>query len=304
MKSVQRLAIVACLALFSLTQWHCSNASKEAEYECFKGETYSRLGDQKKAIISFKKAIEHNSDYAEAYWRMGTAYAGLNNANEMEKAYRKSIEIDPKFLDAYYSLGLALVAKGNHEEGIKIYSKAIEIKPDSALGYNNLGVAYHGKGDYEKAVTEFKRAIEKQPKFTEAFFNLGNAYAKKNDLLNAVDAYTKATQTRTDYPQAYFELAVTYNKLGRNAEAFNNFGLYYFWNNNYNAAIEQFSRAVALDPTYSIGHNNLAFVFTKLGAKDRAIESYKKAASLGYEPAQEILKQNNITWAAAQTKGK
>lgn len=302
MKTIGRIFFIALLIGFSTSQWHCSNSDKEAEYECFKGETYMRFNDFKKSLTSFKKATELKSDYAEAYWRMGTAYAGLNNAAEMEKSFRIAIEKDPNYLEAYYSLGLALVGKGNHEEAVKMFTKAVELKPDSALGHNNLGVALHGKGDYDKAIIEFKKSIEKQKTFTEAYFNLGNAYAKKNELSNAVEAYTKATQTRTDYSQAYYELAVTYNKLGRNADAYNNLGLYNFWKNNIVLAIEQFERAVAIDPNYAIGFNNLAAVYVKLGDRTKAIANYKAAAALGYVPAQEVLTQSKITWADNKSK--
>jgi tetratricopeptide (TPR) repeat protein len=290
------LAVVfAVFAPFALGS--CSDAQKEADLECFKGEMYTRLQDYDKAISSYKKAIEIKPDYALAHFSMGQAYLGKNELDSVIAAQMKAVEIDGKYLDALFALGFAYSRKGDFVKGVETYQKAIDVKPDSALGHNNLGVAYHASSQYDKAIEAYNKALKLNPNFIEAWYNLGNSYGKKQAWNEAIQAFTKATQLKSDYAAAYFELAFCYNKMGGAVDAANNLGLYYFFTNNYNQAIEQFTSSVKLKPDYAVGYNNMGFVYDKLGKTDLALDNFKTAARLGYAPAQQILLNNKVSWA-------
>ncbi len=292
---MRHLAVVlAVFAPFALGS--CSDAQKEADLECFKGEMYTRLQDYDKAISAYKKAIAAKPDYALAHFSMGQAYLGKNELDSVIAAQLKAVELDGKYLDALFALGFAYSRKGDFAKGVETYQKAIDVKPDSALGHNNLGVAYHAKGDYSKAIESFNQALKITPNFVEANYNMGNSYSKMNNYDKAIDAYTQATKLKGDYASAYFEMGVCFNKKGSTVEAWNNFGLFYYFSNQFNPAIESFTKATQANKDYAVAYNNIAVVYGKLGNQASSISNYQMAAKLGYTPAQNLLKQNNLSW--------
>ena len=55
--------------------------------------------------------------------------------------FRKAIELDPKYADAYNNLGNALRGQKKLDEAIAAYRKAIELDPKYANAHNNLAMA-------------------------------------------------------------------------------------------------------------------------------------------------------------------
>jgi arylsulfatase A-like enzyme/Flp pilus assembly protein TadD len=76
---------------------------------------------------------------------------------ECLESFKKAIEIDPDYADAYVGLGNAYFQTNNLEGGIYCLEKALEIQPDKGPVIYNLGMAYFNKGDKEKALAYFTR---------------------------------------------------------------------------------------------------------------------------------------------------
>jgi tetratricopeptide (TPR) repeat protein len=71
--------------------------------------------------------------------------------------YKKAIERDPEFADAYIDLGVAYLKSGEHKGGIYCLEKALEIQPDSPLTVFNLGLAHLNSGNKSEALQYFTR---------------------------------------------------------------------------------------------------------------------------------------------------
>ena len=59
-------------------------------------------------------------------------------------------------------------------------------------------------------------------------------------------------------------------------------------------AVEAYTSAIALIPTYAEAYYNRGLVYDKLGNQNRAVEDQKTAAKLGYKPAQDFLNSKGI----------
>ena len=73
--------------------------------------------------------------------------------------FKKAINCDSNFVEAYNNLGVAYIHLGEHENAIENYHKAIEIKKDYANAYNNLATHYDDIGNYNEAVKFYVNAL-------------------------------------------------------------------------------------------------------------------------------------------------
>ena len=62
--------------------------------------------------------------------------------------------------------------------------------------------------------------------------------------------------------------------------AFNNRGNVHLSNRNYDRAIDDYNKAIRLDPKYAIGFNNRGLAYLRKGRTDRAIEDFDEAIRL------------------------
>ena len=73
--------------------------------------------------------------------------------------YKKAIDSDPDYAEAYNNLGNAYLIKGEPDKAITTYKKAVAIRPDYANAHNNLAVTYCSKGNYESAIIHCDKAV-------------------------------------------------------------------------------------------------------------------------------------------------
>ena len=115
-------------------------------------------------------------------------------------AYRKAIQIDPKFADAYYNLGIILKDLGKLKEAELTTRKAIKIDPTSADAHLNLGkvltklhnqlnTAANTVGGDGDSISRRLRAMDKQLKNVE-----GLPSSNSNILPNIEDTKSKGQQ--------------------------------------------------------------------------------------------------------------
>jgi superkiller protein 3 len=76
-----------------------------------------------------------------SHYNLGVALKAKGQLEEAIEAYRKAIQLDPNYANAYSNLGSALYDKGQLEEAIEAYRKAIQLDPNYADAYGNLALA-------------------------------------------------------------------------------------------------------------------------------------------------------------------
>ena len=94
------------------------------------GACNQALGDLDSAVISYKKAIEINSDYSKAHYNLAGTLYELGKFNESIKSYELSLSIDPDYAEAHNNLGNVFKDIGWLDESIISYKKAISIQPE------------------------------------------------------------------------------------------------------------------------------------------------------------------------------
>ena len=113
----------------------------------------------------FDKAIEHNQNFAEAYYKRGLVYLDLKQYDKAIEDFNQAIKLGSSHAaEAYYNRGVAYL----HRER---YDKAIH-----AETYYNCGVEHFNKEQYNEAIGCFRQTIEYGFHCKEANFYIARAY--------------------------------------------------------------------------------------------------------------------------------
>jgi tetratricopeptide (TPR) repeat protein len=162
------------------------------------------------ALKEFNKAIDLDSQSADAYESRGGAYLQLDNDQAALKDFNKSIDIDPKNFGAYISIAIMYKRKGKKQLAIDEYTKAIGIientnffSPDGSikekpptlfLSYHLRGTLYTDIGMYQQAIADYDKVIKLKPKLGHSYYSRGSAYSALGDKQKALDDYKIAAK--------------------------------------------------------------------------------------------------------------
>ena len=132
--------------------------------------------NQKKYHILVDNILDYQNKYQKSIFLLnllGATYNELDKPNYAINCFKKIIEIDNNFADAYYNLGIIYKKLGNIKESINNYNLCININPKKFDAYNNLGNLYRDKNDFDKAIEKYIQCLEINPEYLIALQNFG-----------------------------------------------------------------------------------------------------------------------------------
>ena len=170
------------------------------------GIAFHKLNKIDTAIKNYKKALSLKKDFAEALNNLGNAYIDFDKPKDSLQYFNKALEFNPSYAEAYNGMGAANEKLGNKNDALKNYQKATEIKPDSAEAYNSLGTLYSNLYKFDESLSNYKKAIQLKTNYEKAYNNLGNLLSNLGKFDEATNAYKQAIKIKPDYPKAYSNL--------------------------------------------------------------------------------------------------
>jgi len=161
------------------------------------------------AIRMFRKAIEQDPNFAQAYAGMADAYSLLyqwadsseENIVKANEASIKAITLDPDSAEANAARGTALAISGNHDEAERAFENAILLNPSLYEPYYFYGRDCMAQGKFEKAARLFSEACRINPDDYQAPSFLAMAYAelgREKEQVEATRLYLERTEKHVD----------------------------------------------------------------------------------------------------------
>jgi tetratricopeptide (TPR) repeat protein len=95
---------------------------------------------------------------ANEYFQQGLNFATQQNTASAEAAFRRVIEIDPNFAEAYANLGSILANQNKLAEAVSYLQTAIRLKPKVPEFYYMLGKVLSAQNKRAEAVESVKKA--------------------------------------------------------------------------------------------------------------------------------------------------
>ena len=208
--------------------------SNYAEAWAQSGFCNEKLGRHAEALEASKKAVNLRPS-AESYFNIGLASFYLKQYKEAAEAYRQSIKLDPyNSADAYYALGLVYRDWGKADDEIHAYKQAIRLRPDYTDAYERLGSRYMKSKKFNEAAEVFRQLAALKPGDAVAPNNLGEAYVELNRLNDAVESFRQSIRLKPDFGRAYYNLGKCLLAMG-----------------NRDAALEQYTILTNIDPSWA-----------------------------------------------------
>lgn len=287
-------------------------------------------GDLEAALREFERAIAVNPAMTVAYIGAGDIHRRQGNLPEAERNFARAAQLEPRNFDAQFGHGLVLQLMNRLGESIRAYLRALAIRPGDFETNLNIATAYLQVGEPAQALAYAQRAVSVTPDSGEARVNLGATYAALGQHEQAVIEFQQAAELMELSPrlllsladslghaQRYAEMVATLDQLIRiepSAIAYERMGSGLFRLRRYDAALEAFQQALAIDPSHYPALNGVAVCklnqFLWSGQRDtdslgQAVLALRK--SLQLEPGQpqivELLRRYGAGANRAQAAG-
>ena len=117
-------------------------------------------GFRKKARSASKKALELDSNLAEAHASRGLAYLVSDDFDAAEAEFEKAMELNPRLFEAHYYFARTRFHQGRLEEAIELFKTAGEMDPTDYQSRCLRIQVLRGLGRNEEAVAEAAKAIQ------------------------------------------------------------------------------------------------------------------------------------------------
>jgi tetratricopeptide (TPR) repeat protein len=218
------------------------------------------------------------------------------------------------------------------EKAIEHFETAIAMEPDSSSTYYAVGVAHYAKNDLKNAQSNLEIALLKKPDFGEAARLLGGIYIATADektsskdtvgtlavYRNAIRKLEIACQSGSGTPEDTTNLLLAYDKVGDwekallvSRKAVENdptnklyryaYGTYLLRGEKFEQSIEQFKKAIQIDPGYAdaIFNSGAAYLNWGIMLQEKANPAYREkfAAALPYlEKSAEYRPDDALLW--------
>lgn len=256
--------------------------------------------DQKqpeKALSDIRKAIELNPQVTDYHILLGDIYLSMGNIESSKKSLINAFEMDPRNPEPSTKLAELYLFLEDYDKVYLYCNKAIEIDKYNAPGYFIKGFALLEQDDTAKAIFNLQQATQNDPEYYDAFVMLGHIFQIKGDpiagnyLKTAVRIRPTSVEARYHYgmwlqEQEMIEDAlIQYDAIlqidPRNKNAWYNIGyVNLVFLQNFQTAVEKFSKAIEYDPQYAEAWYNRGLAYEQLGQFDKARSDYKKALQI------------------------
>ena len=129
------------------------------------------------------------------------------NIDRAESLFRRALQINPIFVDAYSNLGTCYINRGHLKEALELLEIADGLNPLNASVINNKGTVYLRLGDFRLAEKQFLEVLRIDRSHVVAMAGLVSVNVRRKDDQRTSE-YLKMLRNSPDLAAKYFEQGV------------------------------------------------------------------------------------------------
>lgn len=230
-----RVLLVVSLLLLTVPVQSQTDALK-AQFQA--AEAQHRAGNLVQAEAQFTSML------AESYQKLGRIYTVQNKYQDSVGVLETSISYRPQSRETLVDLSIAYFFTRQYKRAIEPLERAIAIDAKSAAAHHMLGKSYFMLGEFDRAVSELELALKLAPKDYDVAYTLALAHLQRQQLIPAKQIFNRMITQLGNRPQLRVLIGRGYRETGFLAEA-----------------LEEFKRAIALDPKFPRVHYYLGLTY-------------------------------------------
>ena len=229
------LRVVLSLVLF----WNPFQSPQEQFRQRFENAEAQRVAGKLD-----KAESEYNSIIADGYHKLGRTYSAQGNHSAAASALAAAVTHRSNFPDALVDLSIALFNSGQFKEALLRADSAVTSNPKNAAAYHMRGKCYFMLNEFDKSANDLQTALQLKPKDYDVAYTLTLAHLKRGQTQAAKDIFERMIAELGDRPQLRILIGRAYRQTGFLQQA-----------------IDEFKKAVALDPGFPRVHYYLGLTY-------------------------------------------
>jgi Flp pilus assembly protein TadD len=236
------------------------------------GTAMEASGDWRSAQTEYRAALEHDPEYADAAFDLGSVDLRHDALQEAERLFRGLTASHPEDISARDALASAFLATGHSDDAKKEYEEVLVIAPTNFEALYGLARTKVDAGDLQGAESLLTRAIAVEND-KDAQRLLAIVYAGTGAQEKAVEHLEEWQRLAPADPEPHRALAQVYSQLGRGQDA-----------------LKEQRTVVKLAPEDAGDWNDLAVMEARAG--DRAQAKLDLEHAIQLDPNNEAIRAN------------
>ncbi|MEM7770652.1 MAG: tetratricopeptide repeat protein [Cyanobacteria bacterium P01_A01_bin.37] len=192
------------------TLWHTHALASQPDFaKIYAGVGQVHLLQQQwqAAEKAYRKALQHNRNCAEAYWKLGAIALQQEQRPQALQFWYHALALEPQkaTVDGHIRLGHAFYKLKQIDHALACYRRAIRLKPNNPDAYRALATVFTDEGRQDDAIATYQQAIEAVDNPGWAFYQWGVLLRQNHHIDDALTVFIEATQRDPDFPWTHHD---------------------------------------------------------------------------------------------------
>ena len=229
-------SIVLSLLLLPLPPNSPQDQTLGRRYEA--AQELARTGKLAEAEDEFKLIL------TAEYRKLIKIYAALMNRERALETAEAVANYQSQDSELLIELALTYLEAGQFNKALNPLLRAAKLQPNNADVQKTLGKTYFALGDYERSASALEAAVKLTPKDFNSSFTLAITYLQQRQFTAARQVFDRMIAEFGQHPPIHIAIGRAFREAGRLPEA-----------------IEEFKRAITLNPQFPGAHYNLGLAY-------------------------------------------
>lgn len=226
-------------------------------------DIYFRMGQPDRTLNYLKKAQGLAPTNKEPFYRLAEYHLFLQNYQDCITNANEALKVDEQDARPYFLKAMAYKESGDTTRAMDNMLISLQHNPENVDALVEMGIMAFGKKD-PKAESYLKNALRLNPRSREALYALGIIYQESDKLNEALATYTELLKVDSLYAPAYYNMGY----------------IHYEFLKMYDQAIQNFTNALRVAPTYHQAAYMRGLCFEAKGDVSRAQAEYNLALKI------------------------
>lgn len=258
------------------------------------GSIRQATGRNDAARKTYEKVVEKAPDRENIYPVLARLYLQDKEYEKTVKLLEPFVKRFPQNYTGFYYLGKAYSGLGEPDSAVDAYNKCLEIDPGLVQPRAALIEIYKGRGKDKKAIAQYEKLLARHPKNVPAAIELGLLYEKIEKTERAAELWSElSARVSSDpeviksvirkllgqqrYDDAVTVLSAMLRSAPKNPEVLYLAGAARYMMEQFDKALEYFSRVRPGDELYTDAMIHRAIIYNKQGKPEKAVSVMETA---------------------------